>query len=114
MLWVLGSYGRQRSVTPDMDKIWFNYIFDTSGIDGEKLRIIERAGVRYLAIDRRRGSPILTHVSTVRVRIGQRVEMKKIDIPSPQSEFDRLSNASRILDNGSIIIYEFRGLQNEE
>jgi hypothetical protein len=110
LLWVMAAYGAQRAVTPDADRIWFDEIYTTPGLSDGKLRTLRSAHVRYLLLDRRRGSQLLIQRSTLRVRTGNGFEMKRIDIPSALSEFDRMNNASRILDNGAIILYDLTNL----
>lgn len=130
MLWVLGSYGWQRSVTPDVDRIWVDPVFDTTDLEQDHLHILRRGQIRYLAIDRRVGSELLVDLpafAATRPEVfltgaqpagplpaAEQGPRTSAEVPPLWSTFDRLDSISRVYDNGDIVIYDIGALTREE
>jgi hypothetical protein len=131
MLWVMGSYGWQRSVTPDADRIWVDPVFDASSLDQDELHILRRGQIRYLAIDRRVGSELLVdlqafvlnepEVSLTGTQENRRAAPASASVARPVQEvpplwssFDDLEGINRIYDNGEIVIYDIGVLTRAE
>lgn len=112
MTTLMGAYGDQRMVVNLSDGVSISGLFLHYSITDSDRGIIKQAQIRYLVVDRRISTalPILGYYfEKWEQLIFQYVPPVNI---SALEKFDTTSNASRIYDSGSVIIYDIGALDN--
>lgn len=103
---LMATYGYERVVTSEGDKILVSSIFLSPHFDAGVETTLRRGRVQYIVVDRR--------LSTALPRIGFYYDVeephllhysKPID-PAALAKFDGVQNVSRVFDSGDIVIYD--------
>jgi hypothetical protein len=110
--WILASYGEQRSITPDADKIWEQSIFDAGVSNGDILGLLRGGQIQYLAIDRRNGSALWNPESNLTQKSIASSYLSSFAPRALYSEFDYMNQVSRIYDGGAVVLYNVGILSN--
>ncbi len=112
MQWILASFGEQRSITPDADKIWEQSIFQAGVNNGDISGLLRGGQIQYLAIDRRNGSALWNPQSNLVQRNFGSSFLSSFAPGALYSEFDYDKQVSRIYDGGAVVMYNVGILSN--
>ncbi|MGE5223989.1 MAG: hypothetical protein ACM3PY_16235 [Omnitrophica WOR_2 bacterium] len=114
LLWEMGAYGLQRSITPDTDRIWFDNFYSTPGLGPDKLQLLKSSKIQFLSIDQRNNSPLLLPKQAGTTSTGPVQAVPASQYISALSNIDQIRGISRIYDSGDIVTYDVGALTGEK
>jgi hypothetical protein len=107
---LMATYGNERIITAENDKIIVSSVFLSPHFDAGVERALRRGGVQYIVVDRRLSTG-LPHMGSYFYEgdPNEPLETKPID-PAALAKFDGVQNVSRIYDSGDIVIYNVEAI----
>jgi hypothetical protein len=105
---LMGSYGEQHALTHLSDGIDVSTLFLPTTFGAAQLAVVQHGKVQYVVVDQRLSTGVSQGSSLFELATPG---TRPLD-PKALAKFDHLGLVSRIYDNGSIIIYDVRGLSH--
>lgn len=102
---LMATYGNERIVTAENDKIAVSSVFVSPHYDASVERALRRGGVQYIVVDRRLSSGLPPRGSYFYEGDPNAPYTRPID-PAALAKFDGVKNVSRAFDSGDIVIYD--------
>jgi len=107
---LMATYGNERVVTTENDKIVVSSVFLSPHFDAGVERALRRGGVQYIVVDRRLSTGLPSIGFYYDTEESNRLHYSKPIDPVVLAKFDNVKNVSRVFDSGDIVIYDVEAI----